>query len=442
MASTTMSSNSVLNPRTQHKEFAGAFGATLISIGLPALLVVFYQLSNPRYHLEGIALDWDQFTHFDKKWCCICFDKQVWTYYIIWFTTLIFFDLALPGEHKKGVVLRDGTQLGYKINGIALSSLLIAILATRYQLTLGKMPELVYLYDHILEFTATAVIFSFLLAVFVYVMSFVPLRTPNGKGTKERILAVGGNSGDVIYDWFIGRELNPRILAWDIKLFCELRPGMLLWLLLNLASMHHQWLTYGEVSDSMWLVVGLQTFYIFDGVLNEEGCLTMMDITTDGFGFMLSFGDLALVPFAYSLQARYLAVHPVDLGLEYSIFIVLLGAIGFYIFKASNNQKSRFRQGQLQHMKSIQTERSTKLLVDGWWKLSQHINYFGDWIHALSWCLPTGFVTPLTYFYIIYFASLLIHRQTRDESKCREKYGKAWEEYEKKVPYKIVPYIY
>lgn len=34
------------------------------------------------------------------------------------------------------------------------------------------------------------------------------------------------------------------------------------------------------------------------------------DITTDGFGFMLAFGDLAWVPFTYSLQARVLVDHP------------------------------------------------------------------------------------------------------------------------------------
>lgn len=31
-----------------------------------------------------------------------------------------------------------------------------------------------------------------------------------------------------------------------------------------------------------------------------------MDITHDGFGFMLAFGDLAWVPFLYCLQPRYL----------------------------------------------------------------------------------------------------------------------------------------
>lgn len=32
-----------------------------------------------------------------------------------------------------------------------------------------------------------------------------------------------------------------------------------------------------------------------------------MDIITDGFGFMLVFGDLVWVPFLYCLQTRFLA---------------------------------------------------------------------------------------------------------------------------------------
>ena len=35
-----------------------------------------------------------------------------------------------------------------------------------------------------------------------------------------------------------------------------------------------------------------------------------MDIIHDGFGFMLAFGDLAWVPFTYSMQARYLVDRP------------------------------------------------------------------------------------------------------------------------------------
>ena len=42
---------------------------------------------------------------------------------------------------------------------------------------------------------------------------------------------------------------------------------------------------------------------------------------------------------------------------------------------------------------------------------------------ALAWSLPTGFDTPLTYFYVVYFAVLLIHRQRRDDERCQNKYA-------------------
>jgi hypothetical protein len=45
----------------------------------------------------------------------------------------------------------------------------------------------------------------------------------------------------------------------------------------------------------------------------------------------------------------------------------------------------------------------------------------GDLLMALAWCLPTGFDTPITYFYLVYFAVLLIHRQRRDDEACHKK---------------------
>lgn len=40
---------------------------------------------------------------------------------------------------------------------------------------------------------------------------------------------------------------------------------------------------------------------------------------------------------------------------------------------------------------------------------------------ALAWSLPTGFNTPMTYFYAVYFVVLLIHRQMRDDHNCEIK---------------------
>lgn len=49
-----------------------------------------------------------------------------------------------------------------------------------------------------------------------------------------------------------------------------------------------------------------------------------MDIVHDGFGFMLAFGDLAWVPFLYSLQAHFLVTHPQRLSLPLAAGIVIL----------------------------------------------------------------------------------------------------------------------
>ncbi len=42
---------------------------------------------------------------------------------------------------------------------------------------------------------------------------------------------------------------------------------------------------------------------------------------------------------------------------------------------------------------------------------------------AWSWCLTAGFQAPSTYFYVIYFGTLLLHEQMRDDAKCSDKYG-------------------
>ena len=71
-----------------------------------------------------------------------------------------------------------------------------------------------------------------------------------------------------------------------------------------------------------------------------------MDITTDGFGFMLAIGDLCWVPFVYSLQARYLAFHPVELGPLWTAAILVTNLIGYYIFRDANREKNDFRNGK------------------------------------------------------------------------------------------------
>ena len=336
-----------------------------------------------------------------------------------------------------------------------------------------------YISDNYLQiFTANLLLATFL-ATFVYVRSFSV--KPGNKEMRE--LAAGGQTGNMMYDWYIGRELNPRVTLpiigeMDIKVWFELRPGLLGWLLLNAAWVAQQYRNYGYITDSIAFIAGIQSLYIIDSWINESSILTMIDITMDGFGFMLSFGDIAWVPFLYSTQTRYLSIYPVTLGpTGIAAMLAVLGT-GFYIFRSSNNEKNLFRTNpndpRVSHLEYIQTKTGSKLLVTGWWGTARHINYFGDWIQAWPYSLPTaiagytilaagtgaegafvmadgrevvqgaarGWGMLFTYFYVLYFGVLLIHRDGRDDQKCLRKYGDDWIEYRRRVKWRIIPYVY
>jgi Delta14-sterol reductase len=348
----------------------------------------------------------------------------------------------------------------------------------------AEFPVWTFIWDNYIPLLTSNIIFSFSLATYVYIASF----SVKHKNSDKRELAAGGATGNLIYDWFIGRELNPRIKLplfgeIDIKSFMEIRPGLLGWIVLDCAMVARQYRNYGFVSDSIILSTVSQAVYVFDCLYMEPAILTTIDIISDGFGFMLSFGDVAWLPFTYSLQTRYLAVHPVQLGPYMAVVFATFG-VGYYIFRSANNEKNRFRTDpndpKIAHLKYIETAAGSKLLISGWWGRARHINYLGDWIMSWAYCMPTGIAgyivlnnpgvlgadgltpagvsTPInpvvvsgeargwgmavTYFYMLYFAILLIHREMRDEEKCQKKYGKDWERYCELVPYRIIPYVY
>lgn len=293
-----------------------------------------------------------------------------------------------------------------------------------------------WMWEHQLQLITATILFSTVQATYCYLTSFFT----------DEDLAEGGNTGNHIHDFFIGRPLNPRIGSWDLKIFSELRPGLMLWPLINFAHLAHQYQTFGRVTDSMVLINIFHLWYNIDSFINEAALLTTMDVVEDGFGYMLSFGDLTWVPMNYSLQARYLGMHPTDLGVTGIAAVLVVQAIGYYIFRSSNGIKNVFRRNpedpRVKGIEYIQTKRGTRLMTSGWWGKARHINYLGDWIMGWAWCLPCGFQSPIPYFYVVYFAILLIHRERRDDAKCLEKYGDDWKAYTAKVKSRIVPGIY
>ena len=337
-----------------------------------------------------------------------------------------------------------------------------------------------WIVDNYLQILTANLALAFLISVAVYARSF-SVRPGN---PQLRELARGGNTGSIIYDFFIGRELNPRVHVplvgeVDVKTWLAMRPGLTGWVLLNAAFIAKQYRTYGFLSDSIVFVAAVQAYYVLEGQYAEQGIVGMMDFKTDGLGFMLTFGDIVWVPFLYSTQCRYLAMYPVHMGPYGLAAAGVVFAVGLYIFRASNAQKILFRRNPddpaFKDMPYLQTKRGTRLLTGGWWGRARHINYLGDWLQSLPFCLPTGIagyvilpagaaagagattmldgrqVVPgdaagwgmlVTYFYSAWFGLLLVHRERRDDRVCADKYEEDWVVYKRTVRWRILPGIY
>eukprot|EP00939_MAST-03C_sp_MAST-3C-sp1_P001350 g1350.t1 len=412
-----------------HYEFGGPPGALGTMIALPIVVYGLYFLCRGPCGSgsEGFCLgpsNYDRARDQIPTSLAELWDLKATGYVVGWIAFQIFLERVLPGPRVLGVKLSNGKRLTYPLNGHL--AFWISVAGAAYFLPLE------ILYDRFVYFATATLVLSVGLSAYLYARSF----------SAGALLAPHGDSGNPIYDIFIGRELNPRIGSFDLKFFFELRPGLIGWVLVNIGCAMKQYELNGEISGAMALVNVFQGLYVWDALYNERAILTTMDIINDGFGFMLAFGDITWVPFTYSLQARYLVENDGAQGLAL-VAIGALNVLGYWIFRGSNGQKDTFRRDptdpSVAHLETISTKRGRKLLVSGWWGMARKINYTGDWLMGLSWCLFTGFDSIVPYFYAIYFAILLIHRALRDDDQCTQKYGKDWPRYKSKVPYVFIP---
>jgi protein-S-isoprenylcysteine O-methyltransferase Ste14 len=356
--------------------------------------------------------------------------------YLAWFVFQVLLERLLPGRVAQGGPLPDGSTLGYRINGLLAMGVSLGAVVAGY--FLGWLP-LAWLHDHFGSLLTVITILSFAFAAFVW---WWGLHRPGGPSR---------TTGSFVRDYFYGTALNPRVppvTGLDLKWFCECRPGLIGWIVLDFGMAAAQYERYGEVSIAMWAVIALQLVYVANTFWNESWLLTTIDIQQERFGWMLVFGDLVLVPMTYCLQAFYLIDHFRDPSPVWIVAVVLFNAAGYAIFMGSNLQKDRFRRDPENCIiwgkpaRYLETQRGTPLLLSGFWGQARHMNYLGDWMIALSWGLLCGFGSIIPYFYPLWFALLLITSERRDDRWCAQKYGEDWDRYREKVRWRIVPGIY
>jgi delta14-sterol reductase/lamin-B receptor len=408
-------------------------------LALPFVIYCLINLCNKEYCLDssnyGEALTRIQNISVDELW-----DIDAAKVFVGWFAFQVFLERVLPGDVAEGVQLKDGQRLKYRLNGHLAFWISIFFVEWRALPWLtGEKYPLAYVHTKYVQLATASLVFSTVLSVYLYVSSFAAEK-------RGELLAAGGNTGWSVYDFFIGRQLNPRIGSFDLKCFCELRPGLIGWAVINLGMLQkYQQDNNGKLMPELVILNVFQGLYVWDALYQERAILTTMDITTDGFGYMLAFGDLSWVPFTYTLQARYLVDHADSASLPNWVLVVIcvLKCMGYAAFRGSNGEKDQFRRDpthpSVAHLQTIETKTGRKLLVSGWWGLARKINYVADWTMGLSWCSLCGFNHIIPFFYSIYFFVLLVHRAARDHHMCKIKYGDDWDRYCQKVPYVFFP---
>lgn len=184
------------------------------------------------------------------------------------------------------------------------------------------------------------------------------------------------------------------------------------------------------------------------------------DMYYEKWGFMLIFWNLAGVPLSYCHCSIYLSNHDPS-TYAYSkpvlVFLYVSYLFAYWVWDTCGSQKNNFRakergnnverntfpQLPYRHVpenpKKIKTDAGDSLLVDGWYQYARKIHYTCDMYFALCWGLITGFDSPFPWFYPLFFGIMIVHRAYRDIQRCKEKYGKAWDEYERRVPYLFIP---
>ncbi|RYG55272.1 hypothetical protein EON66_05685 [archaeon] len=254
------SQKEVANPRTTEFEFMGPYvGPSGIILGLPILVWAFAALCSPAgWPIIPSAKVLTDLVQSSFSW-------NAMGVYVAWWLFQAALYLTVPGRVIPGVKLRDGSHLMYNINGASARRAAcsvrraacgcaclnrVRILSPRCYRSHRTLPAgwrcllvtlvctglvhvfvhpITWICDNYLQLTVASIIFSVVLSVYLYASSFA----------RGKMLALGGNSGIPLYDFFIGRELNPRVLGGklDLKYFCELRPGLFLWLVINTAML-------------------------------------------------------------------------------------------------------------------------------------------------------------------------------------------------------------
>eukprot|EP00753_Platysulcus_tardus_P021307 PLAT8809.1.p1 GENE.PLAT8809.1~~PLAT8809.1.p1 ORF type:complete len:459 (+),score=171.20 PLAT8809.1:56-1378(+) len=352
--------------------------------------------------------------------------------------------VVLPGRMHTAPLTPQGNVIKYKDNGFLayiVTHVVAYVLVFRMNLFSAGI-----VYDNFGELLCALNLWGLGFCVLLYFKGlFFPSSTDSG------------SSGNLIFDYYWGTELHPRIFGFDLKQWSNCRVAMMGWSLIILSFAFKQAeLNGGTMTNAMLVCVGLQEVYIAKFFWWESGYLGSIDIMHDRFGYYICWGVYCWLPSIYTSQTLFLVnqFHTLSQQTAWAIFAV--GVFFIYANWAADDQRQRVRESDghttvwFRKPKLIRAkyragngeERNSLLLVSGFWGLSRHFHYIAEISACVAWTAPCLFSSPVAWLYPVYLTILLTHRALRDEARCTLKYGDYWKQYKEQVPALIVPFIF
>lgn len=248
-------------------------------------------------------------------------------------------------------------------------------------------------------------------------------------------------------DFYLGRLDNPQALGGrvDAKMWLYLVGATQLALNLLSAVAAHVQRYPDDPSPGLFVSTGLFAFFLVEYLTFEEVHLYTYDFMAEKVGFKLGWGCLTFYPFFYAVGAWSQAGKPNPHTPWWGLAgAVLLFFTGWALSRGANLQKFHFKRDPTRRFLGITPEAvGGRVLVNGFWGLSRHVNYLGEILMATGITLALGHPGSWEpWLYPLYYVALLFPRQHFDDLRCAEKYGPLWAEYVRRVPYRIVPYVY
>ena len=336
----------------------------------------------------------------------------------------------LPGRIVDGYLTDEGgAPLRYLING---RWVLLVLLLLITGLTLSGLFDWTSFYAYRWSMLAGACVLGL-----VYTLQLVLTAPSTGK--------------PLIADLFLGRTENRFYGPVDAKMYLYLAGACMLFLnTVSFAMFHGR--TLPEANPGVYLHAALLCFFVLDYLTFERVHLYTYDLFAERLGFKLAWGCLVFYPFFYVVGLWGTVELPTPtviemLGPLWLGFSALVFFAGWALARGANMQKYYFKLDPSRPFLGIApqevADNQGRLLCSGFWGIARHVNYLGEILMATGLALSLGhFDVVWPWLYPLYYVLLLGTRERDDDRRCEEKYGPLWDEYRRRVPYRIVPGVY